>query len=243
VADARIGAPLGASLLLHAMFAAMLFLVHSSGGLRVQTVNIELVPAPPGERNIGVVTQTPPKAEPKAPPKVSAPPRVEKAKAAVPTKTPSKAKVDPVKSTPTPDPVTSKVASAKADETSKGKAVVPDRAGAGDKGGSGSDVTEAVFKGLQFPDQLYLTGILNKVGANFRPTARLPLVAEFTFEIKRDGCVQNVKQVKSSGSAVFNADARTAIDKASQGCFGPLPAAWTDELLRIHFVFDPRMFR
>jgi hypothetical protein len=211
--------------------------------VRMQSVSIHLIAAPAGPRNIGVVAPAPPKEAPAPSREASAPARVENARNTVKTsKAPVKTKIDPVKATATNDAAKARMASAKADSAASRKAVpIPERAGGGDRGSTGTDVVSKIFKGLEFSDPLYLTGITNKIMANFKPAENLALVAEFTFEITRSGCVQNLKQFKGAISSTFNLEARTAIELASRDCqFGRLPDSWKDDLLRIHFVFDPK---
>jgi outer membrane biosynthesis protein TonB len=243
--ERRFALPLTGSVLLHALaLAALIYLrAPAKEAYSVTTVSVRLVEAPAGPKQVGVVAnepakQTPPKAasEAKAPPRET-PPTV---------KAPPKTKTPPVldaakTATRVAAPPATKAADTKAETKTAKVETIPDRAGAGDVGGKGSDVIDKTFVGLDFPDPGYLRHIMNRIMANFRNT--MPRAAEFEFVIKRDGCLQAApRSLKGSGSSVFDAEARTAIELASRDCaFTPLPQAWPDDILRIHFKFDPKV--
>ena len=237
--------PLSISVLLHLLLAALVVFVRAperQRGARIYQIYMES--APKGPRDVGVVTKAPPKNETKTTPK-STSPRISTNPPKTPDKAAPKPVVDPSRSTPIPEAAKSK--SASADEKSKAaeKAAAPTRAGGGPEGKSGVNTVDVAFKGLEFPDQPYLQNIINKVMSNF-PDQRMALVAEFSFDIMRNGCIKpgSLKMIKRSVNSQFNGDAQGAIERASRNCgFGRLPVVWEDEILSVQFVFDPKNFR
>jgi hypothetical protein len=137
--------------------------------------------------------------------------------------------------------VKSKASAADPPDIKNTKAAPPVARG-GDVGGKGADVTNAVFKGIDFPDQGYLTHMINRIMANFRPPPNTAYVAEFSFEILRNGTLQNLKVIRRSRNSSFDAEAEGAIERAGRARgFGQLPAVWNDDILRIEFMFDPKL--
>ena len=243
--DLNFGFPLVGSLVLHVGVVA--FLTFYRGGeshAAPQTMSVRLVAAPAGERKIGVVTETPPKEAPK-PTAKTAPQRENPKVAKTPIKTPTK--VDPTKSTTVASEKTAKASSdAKVEETKASRTPpVAEKAGGGDVGGKGTDVTTATFVGLDFPDEAYLRSIINKIMEKFAGPFDQSHSADFEFVIDREGCIMDApKPLRRSGSSRFNANAETAIIKAAEKCgFSKLPAVWKEDILRVHFRFDPKVIR
>jgi len=239
----RVTAPLFLSLLLHLGAAAGLLFVRKASPPASQQYRAVLQATIAGPRALGEVREDPPAAEPVVVPPRSGTPRVESPKTVpVPvTKVPTKANTA-TKSTVAPDPVKSTKVSAADPTDTKSTKAAPPRAGAGDVGGSGSDVTNAVFKGIDFPDQRYLNNIINRIMHNFPPQYNVALVAELSFEILRDGTMQNLRIIRTSRNGNFDAEAEGAVERAGRNRgFGVLPAAWSDDILRIEFRFDPKL--
>jgi outer membrane biosynthesis protein TonB len=191
---------------------------------------VELIAAPrAAERAVGAVTETPPPpAAPAAPPKrpEAAPKEVITARKAPPSR---KA---PAKATPTPD------------ARSAGRDAPAPKAAGGPEGGRGTDVASIKTEGLEFPDPAYLRNIVRQIALRFKPRDPSHLHAEVVFLIRRDGSVFNPQLRVSSGSYAFNVEALGAIDAAAAArAFGPLPAAWADDVLTVIFTFDAKLIR
>jgi hypothetical protein len=243
----KLTGPMGLSLLLHAIaFAALIFTRAPESNYTPVQFRAKLDAAPAGPRDIGVVTKTPPVETKEAPPAAS-PTRTETPKVQkVPqtTKVPTKVLPTPVRSTVTPDPANAKASAADADNKVADTKAAPPTAGGGKVGDKGADAVTALFGGLDFPDPSYLNNIINQISRYFVPLENSAFVAQFSFELNRDGCLTSVRLVKGSVSADFNTEAEGAIRKAGARCgFRPLPAAWTDDVLRVRFNFDPRIIK
>jgi outer membrane biosynthesis protein TonB len=91
----------------------------------------------------------------------------------------------------------------------------------------------------QFPE--YFQNIIRQVQRYWRPPAGArDLRAEISFVIHRDGSVDGIEWVRKSGSAVFDLQARGAIETAArQVAFGPLPNLYPADAMRVSFYFDP----
>jgi len=90
-----------------------------------------------------------------------------------------------------------------------------------------------------FPD--YLSNIIRQVNRYWRPPADgRALSAEVSFVIHRDGSVSDIEWIRRSGSPSFDLVARGAVEAAGRDrAFGPLPAAYPRDALRVSFFFDP----
>jgi periplasmic protein TonB len=231
--------PFTGSAVLHAALLLALF-VSRSDPPRVSppVYKVDLVAAPAGPRQAGVVT--PPAATPEPPPAPSppAPTRPVEAPDAMPApptakKTPPPRK-QPVKATPSAEPA------AKAPPAEKAP-----KAGGGPTGGRGTDVVSVRTQGIEFPYPGYLSNIVRQIALNFKPdNPNLPLSAQLSFVIQRDGSVTDVRFVQRSGDYAFDLEARGAVEAAGSGrSFGPLPDGWRDDVLPVVFSFDPTVLR
>ncbi|MBX3132741.1 MAG: TonB C-terminal domain-containing protein [Gemmatimonadaceae bacterium] len=189
---------------------------------------VDLVAAPPGPRQEGVVRETPPTAEPtaKAPPKAEAPDPVKTAPINPPTRR------APTRATPN--------ISTKA--TERVDASRAPTAGGGETGGTGTDVATVRTEGIEFPFPGYLQNIVRQVALNFNPRNPGALKAEVFFFIRRDGSVTGFRFITSSGNFAFDVEAQGAVEAGSRR-FGPLPADFTDDILPVTFSFDPDRLR
>lgn len=209
---------------------------------RPPVYKVNLVGAPPGPKNIGVV-QPPtaaevPAAQAEAPAGLERPPE----QPVAPTETAAPA--PPVaKATPTPAKST-KPGEADAPKTTA-RTAAP-KAGS-ETGGKGADVVTVKTDGIEFPSPGYLNNIIRQVEVRFKPDTRFenrPLKAEVSFLIHRDGHVSEIRVEQGSGEYRFDLDARSAVEAAgSAKAFGPLPPEWTDDVLRVYFNFSPKGMR
>lgn len=227
--------PVGASLLLHAgVLTALLVLKPPTPPILPPVYRVHLVAAPPGPRAVGVVRETP--APAKATPKPAAPPKprpVRKKAPVAPTK-----KAERVAPRPKPKAVTPAPPEAK---TKRVTSKTP-TAGGGTEGGKGADVANVSTPGIDFPFPGYLNNIVRVIALRFQPPAHSVLTADVVFLIHRDGSVTDFSFQKRSGSYAFDLAAQGAIDAAGRShAFGPLPAAYPDDVLPVYFTFDPRI--
>jgi outer membrane biosynthesis protein TonB len=114
------------------------------------------------------------------------------------------------------------------------------KAGGGPEGGAGTDVTNVRTEGMNFPFPQYLNNIVRQIQLRFRPRNAGNLTTEVVFFIRRDGSVQDFQVLKRSGSLPFDLEAQGAVEAASAArAFGPLPAGWGDDVLKVIFTFEP----
>lgn len=228
---ARLGGPLGMSVVLHGAIVAAFILIHPTASQVLPPMyRVNIVAAPPGPRAAGVVTSTPPTTAPveKAPPVPKRAEQIEKAmpmpvKKAVPRK-----KTPPA--TPTPD-----VAPAKPTTPAP-------KAGGGPEGGRGTDVATVHTEGVEFPYPGYLENIVRQIALRFHPPGNTNTTAEVMFLIRRDGSVSDFRFVNRSSSYAFDLECQGAVDQAAQvKAFGPLPSGFADDVLPVIFSFDPRV--
>ena len=225
--------PLGVSAAVHLLGAAAVLLAGRGDPAPPMppVYRVDLVAAPPGPRAIGVVnpTPTPPAARPTpVPPRAErpAPPAPSTGKS-VPARTPPKAATPVPNATPA-QPNTSAPA-----------------AGGGPTGGRGADVANVRTEGIQFPHPGYLNNIVRQIALRFRPeNPNAPLSADVFFLLHRDGRISDFRFIKRSGVYDFDLEAQGAVEAAaSANAFGPLPAAFPDDVLPVIFSFDPRLIR
>jgi periplasmic protein TonB len=201
--------------------------------LRPPVYRVEMIGAPKGERQAGVVTPDAASATKAA----DAPSGAERA----PVEKAMPAKKSPVAPAPkaTPSPSKSKSAGAKAPVPAKSAKDLP-KAGSGREGGKGADVRNVSLNGIAFPFPGYLTNIMRQVSIAYTPRrVSATLVAELKFLIRRDGSVAGIEIVKSSGDRLFDLEAQATVESVGVArSFGPLPAGWTDDVLVVYFTFD-----
>jgi periplasmic protein TonB len=229
--SAPMGSAFGAAAVLHVGFAAaLIFVANTAPTVMPPVYKVNIVAAPPGPRQIGIVPPTPttpppPTPEPVTPPPLTAPPPV------VPTftKKPAPAAPKPTRATPTPP-------------TPAKPAPKQPIAGGGPQGGTGTDVaTVQLDQGIDFPYPAYLDNIVRQVALNFKPDdPNTGLRAVVFFLIRRDGTVTGLQFRTRSGDYAFDLEARGAVEKAA-GVFGPLPTDFHDDVLPVYFSFDPRL--
>jgi periplasmic protein TonB len=224
-----IGGPLAASLLLHAAVVApfILFTVGAPPTLPPM-YRVDLIAAPPGERAVGVVRETPTPENP-----TKAPPRAE---------TREQAKVAPINP---PARSARPQTRATTNITKTPERSVPAKAptaGGGETGGGGTDVATVRTEGIEFPFPGYLQNIVRQIALNFRPRNPGALKAEVFFFIRRDGSVTGFRFISRSGNFAFDLEVEGAVEAAS-GAFGPLPAGFNDDVLPVSFSFDPARLR
>ena len=202
---------------------------------RPPVYRVELVGAPPGPRQAGVVTPT-------AQPTVQAPDiagaeRVPEEKV-VPKPSTAKKVLPSPKATPSPS--RTKQAGSKTASATASKSTSAPKAGAGAQGGKGADVANLNIRGIEFPYPGYLQNIVRQLTLNWTPRrVSASLVSEVKFTIRRDGSVMAIEVVKGSGDRIYDLDAMGTIEAVgSTRGFGPLPQGWTDEVLIVYFTFD-----
>jgi len=198
---------------------------------RPPVYRVELIGAPKGDRQAGVVTPTATEAVKKA----DAPSGAERApvEKAIPTK---KAPVVPIPKA-TPSPVRSKAAGTTAPATA---AKALPKAGSGSDGGTGADVKNVRTEGIAFPYPGYTDNIVRQITLAYTPRrVSATLLAEVKFMIRRDGSVAGIEVVKSSGDRLFDLEAMATVEAVgSTRGFRPLPSGWTDDVLIVYFTFD-----
>ena len=225
--------PVGASVLFHVAVIAALFALRPGAPPPMPPVyRVQLIAAPAGPRQIGVVReQTPVKEAPK--PAVT-PPKAKPVPKSIPTvakKAPAKAPPKETKATPAPPGVKAKPVNSKTPT-----------AGGGPEGGTGTDVANVSTPGIDFPFPGYIQNILRVVALRWHPPANSVLHAEVVFLIHRDGSVSNFRFQTRSGSFTFDLAAQGAIDAAGTAhAFGPLPGGYPDDVLPVIFTFDPQI--
>jgi len=218
-----LGKSLGVSALVHCGALATLLIVGARGTqIQAPIYRVELIAAPRGDRAIGVVEpiQTPTAETPK----VTTPPPSE-----VPT---------PVKERPAPKRTPTRATPTPAAQSKRTQATP--KAGGGPEGGTGTDVTNVRTEGMNFPFPQYLNNIVRQIQLRFKPRNAGNLVTEVVFFIRRDGSMQDLQILRRSGSLAFDLEAQGAIEAVSAArAFGPLPAGWGDDVLKVIFTFEP----
>lgn len=205
--------------------------------VRPPVYRVNLVGAPPGVRQVGVVDDRRP--APTEATKAAAASGVEQAKApdkVVPTKATTKAQQQ-AKATPIPS--RSRTAG-NAESTASKTAAAPPKAGSGTQGNKGADVVTVRTEGIAFPDQGYLNNITRQLTLNWHPRQQAGArVAEIKFTIHRDGAVTGIEVVRRSGDRSYDIEAMGAIETVGNNrLFGPLPQVWSDDVLIVYFTFD-----
>jgi protein TonB len=232
----RLGGPFGISVMLHAsLVAAAVFLARPGPARTLPPVyKVNLVAAPPGPRAIGEVPRTPAPPEPvKTPP--APPKRAETNPNDMPA--PAKPKEPPRRqpkapATPTPEP------------KAPPKNAPATKAGGGPTGGSGTDVANIKFEGVEFPFPAYLNNIVRQIALRFKPRNPGALRAEVFFIVRRDGTIGEFRFLTKSGSYAFDLEAQGAIEAAGAArAFGALPDGYVNDFLPVIFSFDPSLFR
>lgn len=100
------------------------------------------------------------------------------------------------------------------------------------------DGTSIAVEGQRFPFSYYLAAIERKVSQNWFSgvsSGTEGLTCLVFFRLRRDGRVDDVRIEQSSGNTYFDRSAMRAVRSAVP--FPPLPRAFTDNYLGIHFTF------
>jgi periplasmic protein TonB len=233
---ARLGPTLGVSLVLHLAVAVPLILARpTKAPARPPIYRVDLIAAPPGPRQEGIVAPQP-QAQPERP--TPTPPRAERQPQEMPAPPtqrppPTRTRTPPAPATPTPAPTTTPPPAAPAQQ-----------AGGGPTGDRGTDVATVRTEGIEFPYPAYLQNIVRQIAKRFDPQQRGALSAEVTFLLRRDGSVADIRLSSRSGNFEFDQDAMGAVEAAARaGAFGPLPDGFPDDVLPVIFSFDPRVLR
>ncbi|HET7631973.1 MAG TPA: TonB C-terminal domain-containing protein [Gemmatimonadaceae bacterium] len=226
--------PMGASILFHAAAITALIVYRPAPGPALPPVyRVQLIAAPAGPRQEGVVRDNPPAkpADTKPPP-----PKVKPKPEPAPTVT-TKAET-PTKAPPKPQQVTPSTEVARHARVTSRTAT----AGGGPEGGTGSDVANVSTPGIDFPFPGYVKNIVRQVAERWNPPDNSALAATVVFLVHRDGSVTDFRFQKRSGSFAFDLAAQGAVDAAGTAkAFGPLPGGYPDDVLPVIFTFDPRI--
>lgn len=224
----RLGLPVTLSLGIHVALVAMVLVAARPSTSNAIVYAVNLVAAPAGPRQVGIVSE-------KAPETSDAP-------------LPKRAEVQPKETAPINRPTQTRRSTSRATQVPDAKSARFDneaqKAGGGEVGGQGTDVANIKTAGQEFPYQAYLTNIVNQIAMRFNPRQRQMLRAEVQFVIKRDGSIFAISMVKGSGSYGFDIEAKGAVEAAgAAGAFGPLPEGFMDDALTVIFEFDPTIIR
>jgi protein TonB len=221
----------GLSLVLHGGLVAALFLLRPAAPPALPPMyRVNIVAAPPGPRNPGVVTPTPPSIAPAEPAPVPKRAEAPEKVMPLPTKSPPKRQTTPATPTPT------------APKTKPKASEPPPKAGGGPEGGRGTDVATVRTEGVDFPFPGYLENIVRQIALRFHPSGNTAAHAEVQFLIRRDGSVTGFRFLTRSGNFAFDLECQGAVDQAAQvKAFGPLPSGFSDDVLPVIFSFDPRV--
>lgn len=157
-------------------------------------------------------------------------------------------KVEPVKSKakPEPKPVKATPNQTKIKQPAAAEAprlatkAAPPVAGSGQTKGRGTDVTNMVVEGIQFPFPWYLQNIQRQISLAWDWQKGGDWVTEVRFVIHRDGSVTDIVILKSSNSRQFDLEGRGAIESVGNALkFGSLPPGFGDDVLPVYFTFRP----
>jgi periplasmic protein TonB len=231
-----LGVPLALSIGLHLALSSTVLLFRSEPPPPLPPMyKVNLVAAPAGPRQVGVVQ--PPPATPTPPAPTPARPVTEQAADAVPAPPRPRPAPErqPQRSTPTP--------STETPATAAPRTAAP-TAGGGPTGGRGADVANVRTEGIDFPYPGYLENIVRQIALRFSAPSNSTLRAEVVFLVHRDGSVSGLRFARSSGSYAFDIAARGAVESAADArAFGPLPRGFNDDILPVIFSFSPQMIR
>jgi|GEM_PF-3883087 len=101
-----------------------------------------------------------------------------------------------------------------------------------------AEVSIKVFFSSSFTDTEYQQRIITKVNANWQSSGELAAPgskAIIVLKCDRNGEVTYQKVYRSSGNRAFDADADSCLQRSAP--FPPLPPAYRDPYLEIHFHF------
>lgn len=110
----------------------------------------------------------------------------------------------------------------------------------GEAPSTGKDVATVSTEGETFPYPEYLQNLQSQVLRRWQ-RSDLPLEAEVSFFIHKDGSITGLQFTKRSGNFAFDLEAEGAVESAGDTkAFGPLPSGWTSDVLFVRFFFSPR---
>lgn len=241
--ETKLRGPLVLSVALHvAAIVGFVFWRGLAPPARPPQYRIELVGAPGMKRQAGVVAETQPVSE--APKPAEAPKAAERAPEPVKTPPITKAKPKPPEPKPakaTPNQTKTKAPAAAENSRPTTKAAPP-VAGSGQTKGRGTDVTNMVVEGIQFPYPEYINNISRQIILAFQWEKGGSYTAEVRFVIHRDGSVSDITVLTSSGNREFDREGRGAIESVGNSRkFGSLPSGFGDDVLPVYFTFRPQM--
>ena len=225
------------SALIHlAIIALVIYLAERPEPARPPIYRVNLVGAPAGLRQAGVVNPAPTPQTPSPAPAPSGAERAAPPEKALPAA--KRAETAPPKATPSATPT--RAAGSKTAKSESKAPAAPPKAGSGAVGGKGADVTNIKTDGIAFPYQGYLDNIVRQLTMAWSPRrVSAALVTEVKFLIRRDGSVANIEIVKSSGDRIYDTEGTGAVEAVgSTRGFGALPAGWKDDVLVVYFTFD-----
>lgn len=226
----RLRLPVALSAAVHLALVAFLLFAARGSRPRGEVYSVNLIAAPAGPRQVGIVSPSQPKTEPDAPLPKRAQERQPK-------------EATPVKQQPAPRRATSRATQVPDAKSARFDTPAP-KAGGGETGGKGTDVANVSTAGKEFPFPGYLHNIITQIALRFDPRQKQMLSAEVQFVIRRDGSVFGISVVKGSGSYGFDLEAKGAVEAAGAArAFGPLPDGFSDDALTIIFTFDPKIIR
>ena len=228
---ARLGLPVTLSAVVHIGLVALALIAARGSRSQTEIYTVNLIAAPAGPRQVGVVNDAP-KSEPEAP-------------------LPKRAEAQPKETVPTPvrrpqrqtERVPSRATQVPDAKSARFDTPAP-KAGGGEEGGKGTDVANVSTQGKEFPYPAYLHNIITQIALRFDPRQRQALSADVQFIIRKDGTVFSISIVKPSGSYGFDLEAKGAVEQAGAArAFGPLPEGFSDDVLTVIFTFDPKIIR
>ena len=103
------------------------------------------------------------------------------------------------------------------------------------------DGTSIAVEGERFPFSYYLSAIERKVSQNWFSgvsSGGVELSCIVYFRLRKDGRIDDLRVEQGSGNSYFDRSATRAVRSAAP--FPPLPRAFSDEFLGIHFTFVQR---
>lgn len=103
---------------------------------------------------------------------------------------------------------------------------------------SGQDL-EVRMEGLKRDFPVYYRNIVDQINRCFRPPQNARGEAVVQFYIRRDGRVDDLELVRSSGSTGLDLESIGAVECAGRGRFGPLPDEMPYDRLPVRFRFTP----
>ena len=233
----RLTGGLAASVLVHGAVIGAFFLMRPPTAPPIPPVySVHILAAPPGARAPGVVQDHPPVASAEITPPTPVPNMATERVANATKKAPLQKKAAPKLALP----LVRRAATLPAKSASPLSA-----AHGGPTGGHGADVANIDTPGIEFDFPPYTNNIVSQLVRRLSPT-RGGLSATVRFIIRRDGAVdlESIKIVSSSNDYGFDQRAVGAVESAANAkAFGPLPAAFREDILPVTFRFSPSAIR